>query len=364
METGEIFRKAQELVRQGPGRDGTTEEVFHSLFGQFQVNLASGHLAEAQEILNRIARIVRMRPVPAYLECLSFANGQLLFHRGDFSASLETLSGPDPDPEHLSFLPGGFGRQRACFRTLALWIKGNFAEVRDDLARITDWAEEKDGGRGFFFLIMMFLFRLMGETGAVLETAEKILAHAEEIRSETWLPTGQAFRGWALARTGHPEGLPLLLRSLPMARRVHRVAEPLFLSLLAEAYLGEGDGGRARRTAEAGIGFAHRTGATFQEADLWRLRGEGALLAGDRTGAEDDFRRAMNVAKNQGASGWALKAAVALATVFCENGDPEKIDSLLSPFRDLLSQENSWVPEVRKGRELFGKYADHFSRNR
>lgn len=142
--------------------------------------------------------------------------------------------------------------------------------------------------------------------------------------------------------------------TLPLARRIHRVGEPLFLSLLAEAYLAWGDGRRARRTTEAGLEFIRRTGARTQEAGLWRLRGKRARMMGDPGEAEKDFKRAMEVAQCQGAPGLALQGAVALALFYCEHGSPGKVRPLLLPLEELVLDpgEDFSQPEVRTARDL------------
>ena len=347
-----IFREAEAL--SGAGKRVSLESV-HSLFGHFQVLLAKASLDDGEEILRGLAGGTGPKGSPAVREMVRFATGQLHYLRGEVPEALESLRDPEPEKEWPgSFLPGGFGRQIASFRALGLWMAGKFRQAREERGRIEGWALEKTPLRGFYLMISCLLSRNLGEVGAVLEKSEEILLHAQEEKSGAWIPSGMGFRGWALARAGRSEGLSLLLKSLPLARRIHRVGEPLFLSLLAEAYLAWGDGRRARRTTEAGLEFIRRTGARTQEADLWRLRGESALLMGDPGEAEKDFKRAMEVAQCQRAPGLALQGAVALALFYCDHGSPEKVRPLLLPLEALVLDpgDDFSQPEVRTARDL------------
>jgi len=350
-----IFKEAKALSEAGKRR---SEESVHSLFGHFQVLLAKARLDEAEEILRDLGGRAGSKGSPALREMVRFGAGQLHYHRGEFPEALLSLRDPDPEREWPgSFLPGGFGRQIASMRALSLWIAGEFRKAREERERIEGWAREKTPLRGYYLLVSCLLSRSLGDSHAVLEKSEEILAHTREAQSEAWIPFGMGFRGWALARAGHSMGLPLLLKSLPLARRIHRVAEPLFLSLLAEAYLARGDGQRARKTAESALAVIRRTGARTQESELWRLRGESARLAGDSEGAEEDFQRALSVAQCQQAPALALKGAVALALLYCDQGTHEKVRPLLLPLESLVQGPGAdgTQPEVQTARDLLSR---------
>jgi predicted ATPase len=68
-------------------------------------------------------------------------------------------------------------------------------------------------------------------------------------------------------------------------------------------------------------------------AELLRIKGEiirsGASPAGDHD-AEDWFRRALDLARRQGALSWELRAATSLARLWHRNGRTTEADELLS----------------------------------
>src|SRR5690242_19428536 len=107
---------------------------------------------------------------------------------------------------------------------------------------------------------------------------------------------------------------------------------PYFLGLLAEAQ------GRACQ-AESGLRFATdaldhvvRTGARWIEAELHRLRGELLLALPEPEPFEVEacFRRALAVAREQGAKLWELRAATNLARWWRERGQRSDACKLLA----------------------------------
>jgi hypothetical protein len=65
------------------------------------------------------------------------------------------------------------------------------------------------------------------------------------------------------------------------------------------------------------------------EAELWRLDGELRLAAGDGSGAEASFRRALDVAEHQKAGSLQLRAAVSLAGHLLRSGQRDGARTLL-----------------------------------
>ena len=76
-----------------------------------------------------------------------------------------------------------------------------------------------------------------------------------------------------------------------------------------------------------------RTDLRWNEADLHRLRGELLLaLSGiDRPEAERCFRKAIEVAREQGAKWWELRAATSLARLWRDWGKQAEAHDLLAP---------------------------------
>ena len=80
--------------------------------------------------------------------------------------------------------------------------------------------------------------------------------------------------------------------------------------------------------------FSRRTEACWLDAELYRKKGE-LLLAGtviDAAQAEQEFARAIDVAHNQAAKLFELRAATGLARVWSKQGKRSEARALLQPI--------------------------------
>ena len=127
-----------------------------------------------------------------------------------------------------------------------------------------------------------------------------------------------AVSGWVTLRRGDPEAGGASIDNAITTTRA--TGSDQFLSYLmatrAEASLAAGRPREALQAVSDGFAAVARTGERFCEAELHRLQGEALLAAdGDAPRAAMAFRKAVDVAAGQGASLFALRSAVRLATL-------------------------------------------------
>ena len=152
-----------------------------------------------------------------------------------------------------------------------------------------------------------------------------------------------------------------------MVRRVHRVAENVFLSMLAEAYLILEDIPKAEGILHSAKCFSARTGVRFYDAELWRLEGESALRRKKISQARENFATARRLGEDQGARILSLRAALSLGPLLLSEKRPKTLlAGLLAPFRDLWEGPGAdpSLPEVRMARELLDQLALRKERDR
>ena len=104
---------------------------------------------------------------------------------------------------------------------------------------------------------------------------------------------------------------------------------PFFLILLADA---EG----MAKEPDKGLGHlaeAERLMDEYRaaEAELHRVRGELLRAGHDPAGAERSFSQAINIAQQQSAKFWELRAAISLARLWHEQGKRDAARGLLAP---------------------------------
>ena len=119
-----------------------------------------------------------------------------------------------------------------------------------------------------------------------------------------------------------------------------RWVRPQFLGLLAEAHglHGQPDEGLAR--LDEALTAVRETGERFCESNLHRLQGELLLQRGEdnHPGAEACFQEALNVARQQEAKSWELRAATSLARLWQGQGKREEARELLAPVYNWFTE--------------------------
>jgi predicted ATPase len=151
---------------------------------------------------------------------------------------------------------------------------------------------------------------------------------------------GIVFRGWALAGGGQStEGIALLQAGVVTYRATGAVTSmPFYLTLLAEAE------GRAKEWEQGLVHLAEaerlmvESQDRFAEAELYRVRGELLRAGHNAVAAERCFSQAIDIAQQQSAKFWKLRAAISLARLWREQG---KLDAA----RDLLAPVHGWFAE-------------------
>jgi predicted ATPase len=170
-----------------------------------------------------------------------------------------------------------------------------------------------------YFTARFYQFRREPQT--VAEHAEACVAIAEEHGFSFWRADGMKLLGWALAMQGrHAEGLAHLHEGLVAYRATGALTGvPYDLALLAEAC---GQAGLVEEGLAAlgeALTIVDHTGERNHEAELHRLEGE-LRLRHEEPVAEFCFRRALDIARRQGARSLELRAAMSLARVLAGRG--------------------------------------------
>jgi predicted ATPase len=168
------------------------------------------------------------------------------------------------------------------------------------------------------------------------------VAIASEHGFALWPAWGRILQGWAGAQRGEATtGIARIRDGLAAyeATGSHTVT-PLFLTLLAEALAFAGKIEEALVALDDALATAAVSGARGYNAEIHRLRGEltGRLPHPDPAKAEDSFRTALAIAREQGTRGYELRAATSLARLWGEQGRR-------SEARDLLAPVYGWFTE-------------------
>jgi predicted ATPase len=211
------------------------------------------------------------------------------------------------------------------------------------------------------------LHLLRGEAHAAREQAESLIALATTHTLPQFLAAGRFNLGWALAAQGQgDEGVTLLCQSVTDMRATgNHTAAPQFLPVLAEAYgaLGQVDAGVSIVT-EA-LELVEQTGVRVYEVETHRIKGTLLLhqAVPDAAQAEVCFQQALDIARQQEAKSWELRAATSLARLWQQQGKHQEA-------YDLLARVYGWFTEgfdtadLQEAKRLLDELSTHKGVNR
>ena len=339
--------------------------LFPALLGLWHSSLGGDDLEQSRKLSETLGRIADRSESIANHAVSLYASGCVLFWKGDFPRSMDRLnacrdaytrarlggkewSGEISFEEVLSMA--------LSYRPWVLWFLGRYVSARRELELVLDQARVEEGRqkRGLLLSFACTGFRYLRLPDRVLEVADELERHVRLTRAEGWAPVAQAFRGWAWAIKGDPQGIPLILRSLPLWRRAHRMVESSYLSLLAEAYLSLGDSKRALGVADSALSFSRKSGTGFYDAELWRIRGESFLLGGDQEEARRCYTLSLETGRRQGARALKLRTATSLGQLLLNQQKNDEAILTISSLGDLLfgSEADLSLPDLRDASEM------------
>jgi class 3 adenylate cyclase/tetratricopeptide (TPR) repeat protein len=317
-------------------------------FGLLNLGFAYSNRFEAsraQAIAKRLMELAEQNPTREMLPAAHL----LLGYSARFCGDLLQAS------SHFRNSMEGFGphsRGEAGFALVNLWanVPVMLALVQqvlgrpDEAVRLSDESLRRDRQLRHSFTLTVGFYNegllryYRREPRVTRELAEAAMALAEEHGFRDFVTWGRALRGWAMTELGQTEqGVAELEAAASSGPNF------LFISksaMLAQVYLRIGRLDQALAMADEELARIERSGAHFEEPELYRLKGE-AILGRDSSAtseAKECFRRAIEIARSQSAKWWELRATTSLACLLRQQG---KRDEALA----MLAEIYNWFTE-------------------
>jgi predicted ATPase len=126
---------------------------------------------------------------------------------------------------------------------------------------------------------------------------------------------------------------------------------PLYIALLAEAcqIVGQIEEGADR--LDQALQLVEKTGERWFAAELNRQRGRLLLRQGHPEAAEELYRQALGIAREQQAKTWELRAAASLARLWRDQGRRAAARDLLAPIYGWFT-EGFATPDLKEAKAL------------
>ena len=126
---------------------------------------------------------------------------------------------------------------------------------------------------------------------------------------------------------------------------------PYQIALLAKACEIAGQIEEAADLLDDALQIIERTGERWLEAELHRHKGQLLLRQGRSEAAEELYRKALEIAKQQKAKLWQLRAAMSLARLCRDRGHRTEGRALLAPVYEWFT-EGFNTPDLKKAKAL------------
>ena len=372
-EVGRTFDRARELC----DRLGETPQLFPVLRGLWMFYLVRSELDTAGKLAAQVLQLAEQVRDDGVLLEAHRAMGMTRFFAGDFAVGRQHLEqgialyDPVKHRQHAYLYGTDPGVACLCYLAASLWILG-FPDTA--LARLADGQRlAEQCGHAFtrafalFFAAMLHQYRR--DATAARAHADADIALCKEEKFALWLAMATIVRGWTRFDAGREgEGLAEMRQGLDAYHATGAgLAHTYSLSMLAEACVRAGRGDEALHVLDEGLAVCQRSGERVFQAELYRLQGEAALrsVSGSKTSAGDasraalpqhesaeaSFLRALEIAREQGAKGFELRAASGLCRARRAMGRADDAPTALAEVYGTFA-EGFDTPDLRDARRL------------
>jgi predicted ATPase len=361
-ETGRAFAHARELWEQL----GSPSQFLHVPYGESLNCALRGELDLALRLDEDLLRLSCQRNDSAGLLLAHTSSGRHLMFAGRFSPSRSHLEAGlalyDPISHHSLVHQVAIDPHLTSQEYLGIVL---FCLGFPDLALARSTAAIADARRLAHppslvgsLAIAARLLSLVGEIAALDERAGELVAVTTEQGFPHWGAQGNIFRGWAKVKNGDAaEGISLL-RSGSAAYRATgaELWMPHYIALLAGACEIAGHFEEALTLLDDALQLAGRTGERWFAAELNRQKGQLLLRQGHPEAAEQLYRKALDIAREQEAKLWELRAARNLARLGRDQGRRSEAYDVLAPVYSWFA-EGFHTPDLQEAKVLLDELA-------
>ena len=225
-----------------------------------------------------------------------------------------------------------------CHRALALWLLGCAQAALEDAERAVEDARAIGQAATLINALAFTPIPLVycGNYAAGSEHLGEAVALADEKGSLFWKTAGMLRQAWVFVLTGKASNAIQMINSGITALRstgAGKLLVPWHLSHLAWAHATLGHHDQAWSCIGEAMAAMATTKEHWCEAEINRVAGEIVLMSpmSDTARAEAYFNRSLEIARQQQAKSWELRAAMSMARLWRGQGKRQQARDLLAP---------------------------------
>jgi class 3 adenylate cyclase/predicted ATPase len=335
-EVGETISRARGLAEQLNRPD----DLLRLLAGQFNYHVFRAECQLSRVIAQKIEQIGETNRDPSWILFGHVCHAGVSTLLGEFSAArdifgqCEGLADITHRAVYATFAPEDISITVPSLLAKPLAHLGYLDQSRS--SAITALTEARRLGQAYTLVaVLSYLLWAQWPSGSPLEVdrrAEEMIAISNEQGFPIWMGWGMVHHGWSSTSLGRvEEGHKYVMEGLEVIRGTgERTGVPWVLILLAETDFRLGKVAEGLNYIAEANQLIETTDERIDEAELHRLRGDLLNAAGDQTLAEQNYHRALAVARRQGAKTFELRAATSLARLWRDQGKGNKARGLLA----------------------------------
>ena len=346
-ELGQLFTHACELARQ----TGDRQLIFTAQFLLNMFYFVKADYGKSLELGADLSRMAEGAQNELLIQHACLSVGMTRFFLGDFTAAQDYLErliavGVLSERNLLSSLMGATTLLTGLvFQSHVLWLLGYPTQ---SVQRCQEAAARVQGLDYPYSLAIVLGYgvcmhhQLSREYHQVQSYSEELLELSKEKGFGMFQAWGMMFLGWAQVEHGEMEaGLDNLRQGLAEYQATgQKISLSLLLVMFAEAYGKSGQVEKGLEQIERALAFIEETGERFAEAEALRVKGQllsqrhhQALEDGEgeeiNLQIEECFRRAIEVAHEQEAKSWELRAVISLTRLLQAQSREAEVIALL-----------------------------------
>jgi class 3 adenylate cyclase/predicted ATPase len=350
-EAEKAYSRAYELC----GEIDDQPQLFRVMSGLWAVYHVQAKFESAHELAVKLLALAESLPHSLFRLAAHEALGASLLWIGKFASAREHLEQGSSfyDPQKRRAKSFRYvqdpGVDCLAFTALTLWYLGYpdqaCRKIDEAIALARSLAHTYT--LGYVFAHAAHIQYFCTREQAARESAETAIEICSKHGFAFFLGLAKVYRGWALAQQGkNEEGIAEILQGFDIYMTTGSgINWPTHLILLAETHARMGRIAEGLKAVEEALIAVEKTGERWNEAEVHRLKGMLELRQKDsririeiESPAEEHFRKAIGVARKQGAKSWELRATVSLARLLRDTNRRDEARAMLADIYNWFTE--------------------------